>query len=97
MAFWINFLRYVLLCWSLGALAYASGEMTYMPGDSVGLFINAGLNLIITAISFLLFDKYVFKSKKITQIKSKCFAGLCAIGASLVYLLVSFSIMYFVL
>ena len=96
MAFWLTFLRYVLLCWSLGLLSAASGEMTYMPGDSVGLMINTGLNLLITVISFLLFNKYVFKSKKFTQIESKCFAGLCSIGISLVYLLISFSIMYFV-
>ena len=95
--FWINFLRYVLLCWSLGLLSYGSGEMTVMPDDPIWLIINTVLNLLITVISFRLFAKYVFKSKKITQIESKCFAGLCAIGVSLVYLLVSFSIMYFVL
>ena len=92
MSFWISFLKYVLLCWSLGLLSYHSQELSSIP---IWLGVNIVLNMIIVVLSFKLFKRYIFNSPQTTNIEKKWWSILCASGISLVYLLFSFIVMRF--
>lgn len=92
MEFITVFIKYALIHYGIGLLAFLSEDGNAVSDLPQWIGINVVVNMLVLIFSAIGFRKFVFKSERLLQTKRKWLSILCGFGISLVYLFLTFVI-----
>ena len=92
MEFITVFIKYALIHYGIGLLAFLSEDGNAVAGLPWWVGVNIIVNMTILIFSAIGFQKFVFKSERFLQIDRKWLGILCGFGVSLTYLFLTYVI-----
>ncbi len=92
MEFITVFIKYALIHYGIGLLAFLSEDGNAISDLPQWIGINVVVNMLVLIFSAIGFQKFVFKSERFLQTERKWLSILCGFGISLVYLFLTFVI-----
>lgn len=92
MEFITIFIKYALIHYGIGLLAFLSEDGNAVSDLPQWIGINVVVNMLVLIFSASGFRKFVFKSERFLQTDRKWLSILCGFGISLVYLFLTFVI-----
>ncbi|MBE6697569.1 MAG: hypothetical protein E7581_03510 [Ruminococcaceae bacterium] len=92
MEFITVFIKYALIHYSIGLLAFLSQDGNAVADLPPWIAVNIIVNMAVLIFSARGFRKFVFKSERFLPTERKWLGILCGFGISLVYLFLTFVI-----
>lgn len=92
MEFITVFIKYALIHYGIGLLAFLSEDWNAVSDLPQWIGINVVVNMLVLIFSAIGFRKFAFKSERFLQTERKWLSILCGFGISLVYLFLTFVI-----
>ncbi len=96
MEFITVFIKYALIHYGIGLLAFLSQDGNAVTDLPPWIAVNIIVNMTVFIFSAIGFQKFVFKSERLLQTTRKWLSIPCGFGFSLVYLFLTFVIAYLV-